>query len=193
MGVKSGDQSRYSALFHCTINFPPKKTTIEKITLANVLIRRSTTMLKEKNSSQNVGGWYSYSVLFQSWSLSGTCYIYGLVSPLEKWLHHTDHWSINCLVFCHVWFLAAVTVPFSLQVPSTDQRMSSGEYSLSSYMGVSHSKNSIWQSGSHSFITCSSLGTYSFHLLCCKMQWTLVVRSPIPWEHCRADYCGGCV
>jgi hypothetical protein len=31
----------------------------------------------------------------------------------------------------------------------TDQRMSSGEYSLSSHMGTSHSKNSNWQSGSY--------------------------------------------
>jgi hypothetical protein len=57
MGVQSGDQSRYSALFHHTINFQKKKTIIEKISLANVLIRLSTTMLKEKNSSENVGGW----------------------------------------------------------------------------------------------------------------------------------------
>ena len=138
-------------------------------------------------------GWYSYSVLCHRWSVSGTCYIHGLVSPLEEWLHHTDHWSNNCLEFRHVWLLPAAAGPFSLEVASTDQKMSSGEYSISSYMRISKSKNSTWQSGWYSFITCNSLGTDIFYLLCCKMQWTLVVRSPAPWEHCLADYRGGCV
>jgi hypothetical protein len=63
------------------------KTITEKISLATVLIRWSNIPLQEKHS-ENVGGRYSYSVLFQCWSVGGNCYICGLISPLEDGMHH---------------------------------------------------------------------------------------------------------
>jgi membrane-bound inhibitor of C-type lysozyme len=65
-------------------------TIIEKISLATVLMRNNNILLKESHS-EPVGGRYSYSVLFQHWSVGGTCYIYGLISPLEDGMHHNDH------------------------------------------------------------------------------------------------------
>jgi hypothetical protein len=65
------------------------KTIIKKISLATVLIRWNTILLKGKLSSETIGGRYNYSVPFQCWSVGGACYIYGLIRPLEDGLHHT--------------------------------------------------------------------------------------------------------
>ena len=82
------------------------------------------------------------------------------------------------------------TVPFSLNCASSDQTTFPANASSSRIMLSNHSQYSSHQSVLSSFIACSSLGIYTFHLALFKICCTLDRLTPASREHCFTDFCG---